>query len=314
MAPVDSSDVLAQACAAGLGGFLSTSILYPLDTLKTRIQSKNKAFPISGDVEEGQGNALNKVDSQGVVMSLYRGIQYKAAEATVSKFLYFYAYTFLSQASSANGNSSVSTGMDLLLGYLSEISHRPLTIPMEVIATRLQTSNEGSSSVADMVSEIASESGISGFYKGLRAYLILGLQPAIQYTLFQRVKTFYLSRYKRNTFALTAIEAFVLGAIARSIATIILFPYIRAKVLAQTQKNDSASVENALIDGQIRSKNEESTLNTLRQVYQEDGVVGLYQGLGPEIMRGAMSAALMLMIKEKLQTYITFLFVLAKSF
>ncbi|CCI40132.1 unnamed protein product [Albugo candida] len=314
MAPVDSSDVLAQACAAGLGGFLSTTILYPLDTLKTRIQSKNKAFANHEEVEEGQSKAVSKIDSEGAIMSLYRGIQYKAAEATVSKFLYFYAYTFLSQASSANGTNSMSTGMDLFLGYLSEISHRPLTIPMEVIATRLQTSSENSPSVADIVSQIASESGVSGFYKGLRAYLILGLQPAIQYTLFQRVKVFYLSRYKRNMFALTALEAFFLGAIARSIATIILFPYIRAKVLAQTQKNDPGSVENELYDSQIRSNKEESTLDTLRQVYQEDGVVGLYRGLGPEIMRGAMSAALTLMIKEKLQTYITFLFVLAKSF
>jgi hypothetical protein len=35
-------------------------------------------------------------------------------------------------------------------------------------------------------------------------------------------------------------------------------------------------------------------------VYERDGLAGLFQGLGPELTRGIFSAALMLMMKEKL--------------
>ena len=38
----------------------------------------------------------------------------------------------------------------------------------------------------------------------------------------------------------------------------------------------------------------------LLQTYTNDGLPGLYQGLGPEITRGVLSAALMMMVKERI--------------
>ncbi|TMW57009.1 hypothetical protein Poli38472_002934 [Pythium oligandrum] len=299
--------MLAAASAAGVGGLLATSILYPLDTIKTRLQSGGSLFEESGSDDDKK----KKQDVVAVIRSFYRGYQYKAAESTVSKFLYFYAYTLLAQIVAPPDGKSIGTATNLAVGYLSEFFHLPLTLPMEVIATRLQTSSKGSGNVLQIIRKVLEESGVKGFYKGFQAYFVLCLQPAIQYTVFERVKTVYLSRAKDAAKSLSALEAFLLGAIARSIATLLLFPYIRGKVLLQSKNKKAAAIE-----GEAKSndaKKEEGIVAILQRVYKEEGPLALYRGLTPELTKGALSSALMLMIKEKIQMYITFMLILTSA-
>ncbi|KAJ0393702.1 hypothetical protein P43SY_007602 [Pythium insidiosum] len=300
--------MLAAASAAGVGGLVATSVLYPLDTIKTRLQSGGSLF----DEEETNEEQARRKDVRALLRSLYRGYQYKAAESSVSKFLYFYAYTLLAQTVAPSDGKPIGTVLNLGIGYLSEFFHLPVTLPMEVIATRLQT-GIGSGGVLQIVRNVLEESGIKGFYKGFQAYFVLCLQPAIQYTVFERVKEAYLKRSKSMAKSLSALEAFVLGAIARSIATLLLFPYIRAKVILQSKKKKNQAPE--LEDGKCdrASQSSEGIVATLQRVYSEEGPLALYRGLTPELTKGALSSALMLMIKEKIQTYITLMLILANS-
>ncbi|KAG2778775.1 hypothetical protein JG687_00001221 [Phytophthora cactorum] len=303
-------EMMAAATAAGCGGFLSTSILYPLDTLKTRIQSGASLLP-----EDEDDDVVPKKNKQvALIKSLYQGIQYKALESSTSKFMYFYAYTMLAQIVAPKDGKPIGTITDLGIGYLSELFHLPITMPMELVGTRMQTGSE-SGSILQILRSIVKESGVGGLYKGLGAYFVLCLQPAIQYTVFERLKGIYLRKFKQASQALGALEAFMLGAIARSIATLVLFPYIRAKVLMQSNKKKQAAATD-LRQGQSNTCTEskkETIASTLQRVYTEEGPLALYRGLGPELTRGALSSALMLMIKEKIQMYITLLMVIVNS-
>ncbi|KAE8967918.1 hypothetical protein PR001_g27856 [Phytophthora rubi] len=304
-------EMMAAATAAGVGGFLSTSILYPLDTLKTRIQSGASLLP--DEDEEGDSTSKSTPKRQlALLQSLYQGIQYKAAESSTSKFLYFYAYTMLAQMVAPKDGQPISTLTDLGIGYLSEMCHLPITMPMELVGTRMQTGS-GGGSIIQILRSIVRESGVGGLYKGLGAYFVLCLQPAIQYTVFERLKGVYLRKFKQASQALGALEAFVLGAIARSIATLILFPYIRAKVLMQTNKKKQTTTADQEQAQTCVELKKETIASTLQRVYREEGPLALYRGLGPELTRGALSSALMLMIKEKIQMYITLLMMIVNS-
>ncbi|CAI5741451.1 unnamed protein product [Peronospora destructor] len=295
-------EMMAAATAAGIGGFLSTSILHPLDTLKTRIQSGTSLLP-----EDSNATPTKKYNHMTLIKLLYQGIQYKAAESSISKFIYFYVYTMLAQMVAPKDGKPIGTLTDLGIGYLSELCHLPVTMPMELVGTRMQTGSE-SGSILRILRSIIKESGVGGLYKGLGAYFVLCLQPAIQYTVFERLKNLYLRKFKQASQASWRI--FVLGAIARSIATIILFPYIRAKVLMQAKpkQNDAGD----LVKGQEISTEPKTTIaSTLQRVYTEEGPLALYRGLGPELTRGALSSALMLMFKEKVQKYIMVLMMVA---
>ena len=67
-----------------------------------------------------------------------RGVQSKAAESAFSKFLYFYFYSTyhklaLKLASTGGSSSQLPYIVDVLIGYLAEGSHLPVTLPFEVI-------------------------------------------------------------------------------------------------------------------------------------------------------------------------------------
>ncbi|EKU22349.1 peroxisomal membrane protein pmp47b [Nannochloropsis gaditana CCMP526] len=48
---------------------------------------------------------------------------------------------------------------------------------------------------------------------------------------------------------------------------------------------------------------EATVLFTLQKTLRDEGVPGLYRGMAPELTRGVLSAALMLMIKERLYDF-----------
>jgi hypothetical protein len=196
-------EMMAAATAAGVGGFLSTSILYPLDTLKTRIQSGAALLPEDDEADASSTPKRNK--QVALLKSLYQGIQYKAAESSTSKFMYFYAYTMLAQMVAPKDGQPIGTLTDLGIGYLSELCHLPVTMPMELVGTRMQTGSE-SGSILQILRSIVKEGGVGGLYKGLGAYFVLCLQPAIQYTVFERLKGMYLRRFKQASQALGALE------------------------------------------------------------------------------------------------------------
>ncbi|RHY35456.1 hypothetical protein DYB32_000088 [Aphanomyces invadans] len=143
------------------------------------------------------------------ILSFYKGVQYKAAQSTISKFLYFYAYTAMTKNA-----TSLSTGANLVVGYLAEMFHLPVSLPLEVVITRMQTTQAKDSKKASLFQQLQAiwdENGgtWTAFYKGFSAYFVLCLQPAIQFTVFEQVKKLYLRAYKPTTTTLSAIESLI---------------------------------------------------------------------------------------------------------
>lgn len=123
--------------------------------------------------------------------------------------------------------------------------------------------------------------------------MVLCLKPAIQYTVYEQVKQIVIAARRLNTDgkavvddSLSAAEAFFLGMFARIVATMLTYPYLRAKVLLQS------TYGNAKVKPTIPQM--------IAEQLSKGGVWGLYQGIGPELTRGVFSAALMMMVKERI--------------
>lgn len=151
-------------------------------------------------------------------------------------------------------------------------------------------------------------------YSGVQAFVVLCLKPAIQYTVFEKVKAVILASKTTATKTLTAIEAFLLGMVARTVATIIVFPYTRAKVMLQSsssdEKPDIPAMLKKIYEEEVRNCDALSVStplptppisNMARVARRSQGVGGVFQGIGPELTRGVLSAALMLTVKEKIR-------------
>ena len=175
---------------------------------------------------------------------------------------------------------------------MAEWAHLPITLPIDCVTTAIQTDDKNRGAFV-LLGNILSEKGIGGFYKGIQAYTVLCLKPAIQYTVYEQVKKIVLAARRANSQgrkmvdeSLSAAEAFLLGMVARIVATMLTYPYLRAKVMLQS------TYGNAKVKPTIPQM--------ITEQISEGGVWGLYQGIGPELTRGVFSAALMMMVKERI--------------
>lgn len=147
-------------------------------------------------------------------------------------FVYFYAYGIIRGGYvKRKGNQEISTLMELLLGALSGkipylfpffyfvigATTQFFTLPIAVITTRQQTlpPNE-QTPFFHSISKIIDDDGYKGLWRGLQASLVLCINPAITYGLFERLKS--ILEKKRS---LTSLDAFCIGAVSKTLATVV---------------------------------------------------------------------------------------------
>lgn len=280
-------EAFAEATSAALGGGVATALLYPLDTLRSKLAAvgkKRKGNKDNGLVEL-EHSVLDQIRAQGF-MVLYSGLPMKLFKSCLGKFMYFLTYSRLKTAYAQNVGV-VNPFPNLAIGYVSEWVHVPVTQPADIIVTRLQTGK--ASGVMDAITTLYGQGGVGAFFRGLNAQPILCLQPAIQFTIFDIVKRNY---FKNRS--LDMRTAFLLGAVARGVALCFVYPYLRAKTLVQTTNAKTSSKEGKkVVDTRIWP--------VLARIFRMEGVAGLWKGLPPELLRGVLSSALMMMIKERIR-------------
>lgn len=125
---------------------------------------------------------------------------------------------------------TLSTAQELALGALAGAFAQIFTIPVSVIALRQQISNSKSSkSLLQVGSEIVNENGWTGLWTGLKPGLVLTVNPAITYGVFERVKGAVLARPGRPVTQMGRLsvgESFWIGVASKTLATVVTYPYI----------------------------------------------------------------------------------------
>ena len=115
-----------------------------------------------------------------------------------TNFAYFYWYSIVRTfyESSLAKPAPTSTPAELSLGAVAGALAQIFTIPVSVITTRQQTQRKWERiGFLDTGREIIQgEDGISGLWRGLRASLILVVNPAITYGAYQRLRELLFAR------------------------------------------------------------------------------------------------------------------------
>lgn len=105
---------------------------------------------------------------------------------------------------------------------------------------------------------IIRQDGVTRLFAGVLPALVLVINPILQYTIFEQLKQAVEKRRK-----VTPTDSFLLGALGKLAATSITYPYITVKSRAHVASNDSRK---------------EGMTATLKRIYKEEGVGGLYGG------------------------------------
>ncbi|KAL7626943.1 ADP/ATP carrier protein [Parahypoxylon ruwenzoriense] len=288
------------AVAGSTGAVLANALVYPLDIVKTRLQVQVRRKP--GETSEGSEphytstwDAISKIVAEDGIKGLYAGINGALLGVASTNFAYFYWYSIVRELylKSQKVPKPPSTAVELILGAVAGAVAQLFTIPVAVVTTRQQTqSKEDRKGLIDTAREVIhSEDGVFGLWRGLKASLVLVVNPAITYGAYERLKGTLFPGKAR----LTAPEAFLLGAMSKALATITTQPLIVAKVGLQSKPPP-----------QREGKPFKGFIEVMQFIVKHEGLTSLFKGIGPQIVKGFLVQGLLMMTKERME----FLFVL----
>lgn len=286
------------AVAGAFGAVVANALVYPLDIIKTRLQVQVK--PKVGeqqysDVLKAEPNehftstidAFNKILLKEGPSGLYAGMVGSLIGVASTNFAYFYWYTLVRSfyLSKLRPNTTLSTAAELSLGAIAGALAQLFTIPVAVITTRQQTSTKDErKGLIETAKDVIAEDGLSGLWRGLKASLVLVINPSITYGAYQRLHAVIFPGKSR----LTPYEAFLLGAMSKTLATLVTQPLIVAKVGLQSKPPPGAPQFKKF--GQV-----------MAYVVKHEGAMGLFKGIGPQITKGLLVQGFLMMTKERME-------------
>ncbi|KAM4721841.1 peroxisomal membrane protein PMP34 [Rhinophrynus dorsalis] len=287
---------LVHAVAGAVGSVAAMTLFYPLDTARLRLQVDDKRKSHSTPA------VLMEIMREEGVFSPYRGWFPVISSICCSNFVYFYTYNSL-KALWIKG-SVATTGKDLTIGFMAGVVNVLITTPLWVVNTRLKlqgakfrnddivpTSYTG---IIDAFHKILRDEGVSALWNGTFPSLLLVFNPAIQFMFYELLKRQLL----KGQAELSSMEVFMIGAIAKAIATVVTYPLQTVQSVLRFGHEKLNPEKRAF--GSVRC-----VIYLLQERVRRLGFMGLYKGLEAKLLQTVLTAALMFLVYEKL-TILTF--------
>ncbi|KAG4989789.1 hypothetical protein AAZX31_11G230900 [Glycine max] len=326
------SDALINGLAGAGGGIIAQLITYPLQTVNTRQQTERD--PKKDTRSQGTLERMCQVVKEEGWERLYGGLMPSVVGTAASQGVYYYLYQIfrnkaeaaaLQQKKMGVGDGSVGMLSSLVVAVLSGSVTVLLTNPIWVVATRMQTHRkELNRTPADqgllvsteqpilsavehlpygtsqVIQDIYSEAGILGFWKGVLPTLIMVSNPSIQFMLYEAMLVKLRKRRawsKKGSNGVTALEIFLIGALAKLGATVVTYPILVVKARLQARQDKTGD----------KRHHYKGTWDAIIKMIRYEGFNGFYNGMGTKIVQSVLAAAVLFMMKEELVRGVRFL-------
>ncbi|KAG8485181.1 hypothetical protein CXB51_021058 [Gossypium anomalum] len=263
---------LIGAGGGGIAGAFTYVCLLPLDTIKTKMQTKG-----ASEIYANTFDAVVKTFQTNGILGFYRGVSAVIVGSTASSAVYFGTCEF--------GKSLLSKleCPALLIpptaGAMGNIVSSAIMVPKELITQRMQAGAKGSS--WQVLLRILEKDGILGLYAGYSATLLRNLPAGVlSYSSFEYLKAAVLRKTKQTN--LEPIQSVCCGALAGAISASLTTPLdvVKTRLMTQVHGNKVAAAMYSGVNA------------TVKQIFKEEGWIGLTSGLGPRVVHSACFSAL----------------------
>ncbi|RPA98661.1 mitochondrial carrier [Choiromyces venosus 120613-1] len=254
--PFLTSPYVRSLIAGGIAGTAVDLSLYPLDTLKTRLQSSGGFF------------------ANGGWSGVYKGVGSVIAGSAPGAALFFVTYeatkSALARSRQSHGKDTVgmvAAGDHMLAATLGEIAACTVRVPTEVVKQRAQASQFSSSWMA-LSNIFTSNRGLGRvwmeLYRGWGITIMREIPfTVIQFPLWEAMKRWRSVRKGRN---INAVESALFGSLSGCVAAVATTPLDVLKTRL------------------MLAKKKEPVLSILRNIVKEEGTRGLFKGIGPRVI------------------------------
>jgi len=318
---------LGHATSGAAGTAIAKLITYPLDLVITRLQVQRQ---LKRDGKHAHYTGiLDAIDTiyerEGGLKAFYSGVTPEVIKGVADSFLFFLAYSYVRQSrlNARDTGKHLPVLEEIGVGAVAGAFSKFWTTPLQQIVTRKQTAamvhNDSrtapSANTVDIARGILREKGLQGFWSGYSASLVLTLNPSITMLLHKVLLRLLVPRAKRDDPG--ARITFLVAAVSKAMASTVTYPFSLAKTRAQvsSQKPTSTSgemseTEKPGVDRNSKAAHarQRTVFSTIVRIAETEGISGLYQGLGAEVLKGFFSHGITMLMKDRIHTVIISLY------
>ncbi|XP_031389007.1 S-adenosylmethionine carrier 1, chloroplastic/mitochondrial-like isoform X2 [Punica granatum] len=247
--------------AGGAAGVVVEAALYPIDTIKTRLQAAR-----------GGGRIVLK--------GLYTGLGGNLAGVLPASALFLGVYEPTKQKLLDILPENLSAIAHLTAGALGGAASSLVRVPTEVVKQRMQIGHFNSAPNA--VRLIIANEGFRGLYAGYGSFLLRDLPfDAIQFCIYEQLRIGYKLAAQRD---LKDAENAIIGAFAGAITGAITTPLdvIKTRLMIQGPKNQYRGI-----------------FNCVRTIMREEGSSALMKGVGPRVLWIGIGGSIFFSVLER---------------
>lgn len=262
-----TNNVTTHMIAGAIAGIMEHCVMYPLDSVKTRMQS----LTTSG--KEGVGETLLRMVRHEGLLRPVRGMSAMVVGAGPSHALYFSSYEFLKNTfTNYMANSNYHPLIYGASGCCSTLLHDGIMTPAEVVKQRMQMLNSPYKSVIDCATNVYRAEGFRAFYRSYTTQLTMNIPfQSIHFIVYETSQHFTNKEGSYNPPAHMAS-----GALAGAVAAAITTPLDVCKTLLNTQQAGRIS----------------GMMQAVRTVYRLRGFSGYFRGIKARVMYQMPSTAI----------------------
>ena len=258
---------------AGLiAGTAEVIITYPLDTIKTHMQINSNT-----NLFNTTRNIVNKSGLSGLYYGVIPSITQVACKASIRFTLYEQIRNRLK-----NGNGGITNSKNLISGLISGAIEAIIwTSPTERIKILQQNSTEYIPT-SNIIRNIIKNDGIIGLYKGtIPTIYKQSLSVGSRFWLYNLIKDYFENDGKK----INSYQTLFIGFIAGGLSTTFNHPFDVVKSRIQSNKNQGG------------------TFSIINDIYQKNGIKGLFSGLTPRFYRVGLAQGITFLIYESIVSF-----------
>lgn len=264
--------------AGSIAGMVEHMAMFPVDTLKTRMQMMREAC---GSAHSLVGRTFASIIRSEGAVGLYRGIGAMALGAGPAHAVYFSVYESFKERFGGNrsGHHPLAHGA---AGVLATISSDAVFTPMDVVKQRLQLPGNVYNGVVDCIQRIIRDEGVKAFYASYRTTVIMNVPyTATHFATYEAAKAGLKGVWPEKTNEENLFVHLTAGGAAGALASSVTTPLDVVKTRLQCQGVNGAE--------QFGSS---SIRDVVKSIVEKEGPKALLRGMKPRVLFYTPAAAI----------------------
>jgi adenine nucleotide transporter 17 len=313
-----------------VGGVTAISAFYPLNNIRSRLQVDDSIKLTEEEEKNvltkipfiSMFFVADKIVKKYGLYGLFQGWWSSVVSLGASNFVYFYVYNAFKVIYQVkilgSRKKSIDPISNLIVAALAGVINVFITTPLWVAGFRLSVQDapnknaghgggaaaaatttpvkpgeekeEPYTGVWDALTRISQKEGFLSLWKGVGPSLMLVSNPSIQFVVYERLRLPLEKAAKAKGTSITNFQFFIIGAIAKAVATVVTYPIQLAQSKLRNDKSDKPPSFATVF---------KSTFDLLTDIYTKLGFFALFKGMEAKLWQTVLTAAFQFQTYER---------------